>query len=254
MAATKTKFLGATDYYNFDPEDDQAEGLKHVVIWGKKLGVEPLASPVCGFTTAIVDFSDTGNFEVEENVYRSKKPADGVIVDTYNDGVAMFNADCPIVAILETSKRKLAVLHAGFRCLVPEKPRRGNRPSGIIQTLFEKFSFNPRHCQAFFGFGIGPCCYGAEHWPEINDVTMDLRTGIATRGPRAGQRSIDLYELIKKQLLDMKIEEGGIGSDFRCTSCARTAYPNGNKFLYHSKARDGLAAGRNAVIVWMANQ
>ena len=253
MTVMKARLLGKDIYDDFDPSYDKDEHFDTLKSLGKHLGISTLVSPVCGFTNTIVNGTDRLNLTVEFGIHRSIKLADGAILDMCNEGVVIFNADCPVIGVMDRVQRQLAVLHGGFRCLIPEKPRRGPRPKGIIQTLFENFAFDPVRCQAFFGFGIGPCCYGAEHLRELDDdLTLDLPIGRATRGARKGQRSIDLYELIHGQLVAAKLRPESISWNARCTACAGTHFPNEPK--YHSHTRQAGNAGRNASIIWMADK
>lgn len=173
---------------------------------------------------------------------QTSHPADGVIVGTPGKAIAMFTADCPIIAVFDAGDidkaPRLAVLHAGFRCLIREKPEE----KSIIRVLFEDCDFPAGAVEVFYGFGIGPCCYGANHIQEVSGYTkVPIPITRAIRGPRKGQQSIDLYSLIKSQLLRVGVKPKNITSNTSCVCC------EGN---YHSNCRDGPSGGRNATFVW----
>lgn len=174
-------------------------------------------------------------------------PADGAIVTTRCKAIAMFTADCPIVAVFDPGNAfnrspRVAMLHAGFRCLVTED----SNQKSIIEILFSDFKFPAAECEVFYGFGIGPCCYGANHIPEVQGSrNIALPISRAIRGPRKGQNSVDLCAIIRHQLLKSGVREKSISCDRVCTSCE----DHGAK--YHSHCRDGKSAGRNAAFVWM---
>lgn len=192
----------------------------------------------CESTTRIVKADQEGNFEsLNRNIRRSRKPADGVIISGPGQGVAIFNADCPVVAVLDASSGRLGVVHAAFRCLVPLE----EESQSILNVLFRAYHFSPRDAEVFIGYGIGPCCYGAKHIPEVQRLEP-LPISWATKGPRKGQPSIDLYRLIQSQLAGLGIGAEQIAFDKTCTACS----PD-----YHSNCRDGAKAGRNAAVCWL---
>jgi copper oxidase (laccase) domain-containing protein len=232
---------------NFNPEQDPAALLDLINDNRGKNEIKLFLAPRCAFTNKIVSRGEDDDKWVDW-FYRTKSPADGAIVISPKEAVMIFNADCPIVAILDENAGRLAVLHAGFRCLVPA-PRKGADTRSIIRVAFEDHHFKPNEVCVFVGFGIGPCCYGAEHWPELAVTSaMDLPIGRATRGPRAGRRSVDLYALIRNQLFKIGVPAKKIEMDYSCTACARHSGYNNNH--YWSNCWDGRACGRNATFAW----
>lgn len=217
----------------------------------KKDDINLIFAPRCDFTTKIVALGENDD-KVNDWLVRTKEPADGGIIEEPGQAVAFFNGDCPIVALFDRSKGRLAVLHAGFRCLVPNT----RNPRSIIRVAFEDHSFDPKSTEVFVGYGIGPCCYGAKHWPEMKDFTLSLTlpVGQATRGlsgrpkGRYGEKSIDLYRLILNQLEKVGVPEGNVQSDLTCTSCAKEQSAGIADFAYYSYCRGNQ--GRNAALAW----
>lgn len=216
----------------------------------KKYGFDNIIAPRCNFTNEIVEIGPEMERALPNDFawfLRTKKEADGAIVNTFSDAVVIFNADCPVVAVHDCASDKLAVLHAGFRCLIPPNQKKTKKRS-IIQVLFDDHGFNAWESRAFFGYGIGPCCFGvtSDKYPEIDDYQMDLPYGKVTRGLRLGQKSIDLYQLILNQLLECGVQEKNISADMTCTACAGIDKPK-----YYSVTRLNGRYGRNATLAWI---
>ncbi len=241
---------------NFDPSQDQEKFLNQLAAEGQSAGLNSIFAPTCAFTNRIVQLGED-DLLMDEWFIRTRQPADGGIVEGPFDAVAFFNADCPIVAVHDKKRGRLAVLHAGYRCLIPAA--RYNRRSAeeerrsIIQVLFEDKAFSPSNVEVFVGYGVGPCCYGFERNPsmrfDLQDGSLDLPIGRATRGPRAWQKSIDLYALIEKQLGSVGVPEHRINVDYTCMGCFKDmSFP-----LYYSNCYDGPGAGRNASLAWFTS-
>lgn len=250
----KHQILG-TDDGNFDVKNPAIPLLNVGAVLSiarKKLGLDNIIAPRCNFTNNIVEIGPEIEKALPNDVtwfLRTKKEADGIIVNAPFDAVAIFNADCPIVAVHDLGADKLAVLHAGFRCLVPPNQKRTKERS-IIRVLFEDHGFNPWESDVFFGYGIGPCCFGvtSDKYPEIDDFELDIPYGKVTRGSRLGKKSIDIYQLILNQLLNCGVQEKSISADMTCTACAGIYEPK-----YYSVTRfNDDRVGRNASLAWMA--
>lgn len=240
---------------DFDPSQPLDDLIRLISLHKKRMHPFPaIFAPRCDFTTRIVRLGEDDDLPdpVSSWFVRTKQPADGGIVDEPFKPVMIFNADCPVVAVLDTSKPHLAVLHAGFSCLVPPACLNKRAPAGakrgIIRVLFEDHGFTPATSQVFVGFGIGPCCYGVKGRAEIDDPTLDVKIGKATRGPRAGQPSVDLYQTIGDQLLSLGIAKERMEIDYSCTAC----HSDFGVRLYHSNCWDGPLAGRNAAMLFFS--
>ncbi|MBI2024780.1 MAG: polyphenol oxidase family protein [Candidatus Harrisonbacteria bacterium] len=209
----------------------------------------PVFAPRANFTNRIVEMGEE-DFPISQWIIGTRNEADGGIVSKPDQRIVLFNADCPLVAVLDQQTERFAALHAGFRCIIREIPKRSKAPRGpsIIHELFTRHKFSPNTSKAFVGFGIGPCCYGAAHWEEAKDLTFKFPVGRATRGSRCGQISFDLYTIIRSQLLEVGLREANISIYNRCTSCEMTDFPA--TLAYYSRCRDGPNKGRNAALFW----
>ena len=227
---------------NFKPQYDEPKRslfLKHLRHELDVRGLSRVFAPHCEFTTNVARLGD-GN---EENglswFVRTTTGFDGGIVTEPGTAIAIFNADCPVVILFDKESGRLALLHAGFRCLVPKDQ---NEPN-IIDTALNNPLLDTSKLEAFIGFGAGPCCYGINHIDESEKEKLKPFTYRATKGPRTGQTSLNLVALAQQQLVNHGIEEGLISQV--CTACS-----NYKGICYHSNIYEGELAGRNLVLAW----
>jgi copper oxidase (laccase) domain-containing protein len=215
-------------------------------------------SPRVGFTTNVADINDDCPrwlFLSDSWFFkRSSKIADGGLVSGPRQAVAIFNGDCPIVCLQQ--KNKLAVLHAGFRCLIRKNPNE----KGIIEKAMEGFDRN--QVEAFIFGGIGPCCWMPEYddKPEILDAKLcrhpfllrdSLSKTTETSPAGSGHVSVDLYQLAIYILWTCGVPMEKIEVDRRCTCCAKE---NGQPVYWsHTRFRAGKQEvdGRNMSLAWL---
>ncbi len=239
---------------NFSPKTIDDSLVKKLETIKKEHSLQKIISPRCGLTNLITTYPSeeyAPPLPAHPYFFRSKNVTDGVIVKNPWEGVVIFNADCPIVVIsdLTYESRRMAVLHAGLPCLLPSKTDTNTKDTrSIISVCFEDFNFSIHRSRVFASYGIGPCCYGiGERENILHDPQFKSMLGKATRGPRMGQPSLDLYELIYAQLIDIGIPPQHIVMKKTCTSCA---FEYGRP-LYHSHIRPDNNGARNASIFWL---
>lgn len=190
---------------------------------------------------------------------RTRSPADGGVDIGLLTGIAIFNGDCPIICLQQGDQ--LAVLHAGYRCLVRADPKEKN----IIESAMEAgiVPFDPKRTRAWVGYGIGGCCWLPEaDKEEIRNPKLYRDPALlencltkTTRSPAgAGHVSVDLYKLARLLLLDVGIPKGNIIVDDTCTCCAME---NGEP-VYWSETRHTAGKqpvnGRNFSIAWLEQE
>ncbi|MEK7654335.1 MAG: laccase domain-containing protein [Patescibacteria group bacterium] len=246
MPNIKHKILGKADG-NFDPNQPDTRLFIDTLDakFGNLDGADKFFFPRCNSTNRVVAWKKE-NYQLDFDT--TKNDADGIMIDQLRVVGMLFNADDPTIFIYEDKKRRFFLLHGGFRCLVPEL-KKGKRERGIIRSTFEDFQIDAGDSKVWVGNGIGPCCYGAEHLPEMTDFSAKVPIGQATRGLRAGKRSVDLYQLIYQQLVEgQKVKPTHMQFDTKCTCCDGMLELDPK---YHSDCRSGQLAGRNAVGFWM---
>lgn len=227
---------------------EKSERIQRITEQLRIRGIKKVFLPACGFTTRIVTLGE-GNEQWTPEIIWTKEKADGVVVSEPNVAVGICNGDCPVVIIRDTDTNRLILLHAGTRCLIPK------HNESIILEAFNKYRLHPERVRIVVGYGVGPCCYGIGFLRKIifqattltRTVDLPLPYGlkfsVAHKGPRKGKISLDLYDLIRKQLSwQCEVPKENIEINSSCTACAG----------YHSHSYKDKNAGRNLVLAWMS--
>lgn len=247
--------------FDFRPTHHTREGLCHLVLEASSLfphNPQVLYAPTAGFTNRVVTADKCDDIwsssSGEPVLKRTAAQADGVIVYGPMIGVAFFNADCPIVALVEGEK--LAVLHGGYRALI----REDNREPNIIEAAMQEF--DPKKTRAWVGFGIGPCCWVPEKDKrEIKNPLLSRHSTLLANSLKItvqecpfgnGFRTVDLPFLIRGMLLEAGLNSDNILVDRRCTCCAKNA-AGVPLFWSHTryKACGEKCDGRNMSVVFL---
>lgn len=198
------------------------------------------------FTTQCVFAAVDGSTELMPSVFQPSELCDGLITSQSNVALGMTNGDCPAAIIYDEDEHQLALLHCGLKCLV--QPDGG---LGIFQTFFERHEFNRKTVKVRLAYGISACCYGLNWLPEchVNALVGQFPTAVATCGPEVGKKSIDLFSLMRSQLLELGLKHSQILRETKplCTACATI---NGES-AYHSNLYSRESSGRNLVLAWM---
>lgn len=209
-------------------------------------GQRHLIIPRLAFTTAVLHVPSRNAYEAMLTVPNDE--GDGVCVSGTGIAVGIPVADCLVTTIM--SGDTFSVLHTGFRNLVPED----GGASIITQALQESCFENRDNVTAYISRGIGPCCYAADHWPEVQRDDPVIRPFIwnTTVGSPIGKPSLDLHALAKDQCVREGILEQNIRVDAFCTSCAN----RDGVYQYYSHARAKAAGtkereGRNLLIAYL---
>jgi YfiH family protein len=145
---------------------------------------------------------------------------DGHVITEPGSAALVFVADCLPVAL--SGPGGAAILHCGWRGLAAGIVAKGVAAVGATH--------------AAIGPGVGPCCF--EVGDEVRDAFSGLGDGIADG------RMLDLPEVARRQLSAAgvaTIETAGL-----CTSCESQ--------LFFSHRRDSGRTGRQAGLVWLADE
>ena len=147
---------------------------------------------------------------------RRGTPGDGLWTDVPEIPLLAMSADCLPIAVAATDgRRRLAVLHAGWRGL----------SEGVVAAGVAALGDGPK--AAVIGPAIGPCCYEVgEEVAELFD--LDLTTS----------GTLDLWTAAERAL-----RRAGVDRVDRTDVCTHD-HPS----LYFSHRRDGLARGVQGVI------
>lgn len=148
---------------------------------------------------------------------------DGLITDIPGVYLCITVADCLPVFVLDTKRKVVAALHAGWRGTAAMIARTG------VTMMVEEFQCSPEHMVAYVGPGAGVCCY---------NVGTDVAKMFATEFVRedGGKTFIDLKAALISQLAGSGIPRESIEVSPHCTI--------DNSILFHSYRRDKKSSGR----------
>ena len=155
-------------------------------------------------------------------------PSDAVYLEEPGIFALSLSADCPLVVVCDSIRRRLGVAHAGWR----------GTAAGVVEALLEAFLHDgsqPAQLTAALSPGVcGPC------YPVGEEVygALARKTGFerATDGGR-----LDLRALQEEILLEVGIPPGQIHKNPDCSACTPARF-----FSYR---RDGGQTGRNGALV-----
>ena len=201
------------------------------------------------FTTHCVPALADGCEELMPSVFRPNEVCDGLMTSQSNVALGVTNGDCPAAIVYDEDAHMLGLLHCGFKCLVQK-----DGTIGIFEAFFNQHGFDRKTVRVRIGYGIDVCCYGLDWLPDVHENALvgTLPTSIATTGPEAGKRSIDLFALMRSQLLELGLQNSQILRETKppCTACAKL----GNGPAFHSNLYDRKSSGRNLVLAWMQSR
>jgi YfiH family protein len=128
--------------------------------------------------------------------------------------VGVRTADCVPVLIVDSTRRAVAAIHAGWRGSAARISELGAK--GLARTI----QVAPEQLIAVIGPHIGPCCY---------EVDAPVRAAIEvedvfTPSTREGHYRLNLYCLNRLQLLRAGLRPDRILRVGGCTSCDETTY------------------------------
>ena len=139
--------------------------------------------------------------------------------------LAIRTADCLPVLIADAKNKAVAAVHAGWRGVVHEVAPKA------IEAMARQFGSRPEDLTVVLGPGIGACCF--EVGPE---VAIQFARFFPERQDLSVRTKIDLAESLVRQLRQIGVPSGQIGSSQLCTYCQSRSF--------HSYRRDEDAAGR----------
>ncbi len=142
---------------------------------------------------------------------------DALLEDKPGSVVAVKTADCIPILLVDSRRRAVAAVHAGWRGTASHIVARA------LEAMNGRFGTLPGDVIAAIGPGIGKCCY--EVGPEV-----------ATQFGEQGRAHIDLAATNRTQLIAAGVTAGLIHTSNLCTMCLPEEF--------HSFRRDREAAGR----------
>jgi len=141
---------------------------------------------------------------------------DALITNQPGIGVSVRTADCLPILLVDSRRRVVAAVHAGWRGTA------AGIVSGTIREMSVRFGTEPAEIFAAIGPGIGECCY---------QVGADVAEQF---GKQAGH--LDLVDLNRRQLMSSGVDSAHVDLLNVCTFC--------DVARFHSYRRDKERAGR----------
>lgn len=208
-------------------EESRLEAMKNRITLSAALGLDPDKLTVPGQ-------------QHSANIYLLKEgEATGLALPSY-DAIAtqapkhpilLHFADCVPVMLIDTKKRCLCVMHAGWRGTAGGIVTKG------VQLLTAALGCNPKDMLAAVGPAIGSCCYETGE-----EVLAQLSATVTNPGPlisyQGGKPHPDL-----KAFNAMQLYEAGVGT-VDVTSWCTACHPE----LFYSHRQSGGKTGRQGAL------
>lgn len=165
--------------------------------------------------------------------------ADALVTERSGLPLAVFTADCLPIMIFDPTRRRLAIVHAGWRGTVQSVVR------VAVDRLVETGS-DPDGLAVAIGPSIGPCCYEVDG-PVIDRLRAAFPGGwerwVTPKGP--GKWMLDLWGANEAQLTAADVDPSMIDNLRLCTAC--------NLDRFYSYRREGSTRlGRSGRLVALA--
>ncbi len=157
---------------------------------------------------------------------------DAVITVVPDLPLMTFSADCPLVLVIDPSRRVLGLVHASWRCTA------GRLTARLVETMTTRFDCRPGDLLAGIGPGAGPCCY------QVGADVFEAAAGLTDRQryfqERSGALYFDLWEANRVQLLETGVPAENVDLAGVCTVCRAE--------LFFSYRREGPGCGHFALL------
>lgn len=139
----------------------------------------------------------------------SRPEGDALISDLKGQSIGVRTADCVPILLLDSKRRSIAAIHAGWRGAAAQLTSR------TLSTLTECFGTDPDDVYAAIGPCIRPCCY---------EVGEEVARQFSEQFPEWGAEEklrwmLDLPEANRRQLLRGGVREDRIFDCCLCTTC-----------------------------------
>ena len=156
---------------------------------------------------------------------KSDYVGDGLVTALKGTWLAVSVADCVPIFMFDKDKHAVGIVHAGWRGTLKKIG------ASCVEQMSKAFGSNPSNLSAFFGPGIGPCCYevSSELASEFEKVFPGSATG----------RYVDLFKANRMMLENLGVSCVPQGSV--CTSC--------HSDLFFSHRRDKGKTGRMLALI-----
>jgi polyphenol oxidase len=133
---------------------------------------------------------------------------DALITDVPGAAIAVRTADCIPILLVDTRKRAVAAVHAGWRGTVQRIAAKA------VGAMADRFGSRPRDMLAAVGPGIGGCCY------EVGEeVAVQFCDMFPERNDWTDRTHVDLAEANRRQLVSAGLAKDAMWAAGLCTVC-----------------------------------
>lgn len=160
---------------------------------------------------------------------------DALITNTLGVALLIKIADCVPILLVDTRKKAVGVVHAGWRGTVQEITRLA------VNHTEDHFGTNPQDLVVGIGPSIGPCCYEVDA-PVIEQFRSKFKYADKLFSKQKNVHAhLDLWEANKIQLIEAGVKEHNIEIAGICT------FDNSDMFF---SERKGGRTGRFGAVIW----
>jgi polyphenol oxidase len=168
---------------------------------------------VHGCEVAQVGLSDAGRGMYPDRP--SVQGTDALVTNEPGLCLMALSADCPPVFFYDPVKRAIGLAHSGW------KGTAARIAGNVVRAMESSFGSQPSDIVAAIGPGIGPCCYKVG--PNVVEAVEASFAGAWERPrplleTRGGDVYFDLWEGIRRALLDAGLREEHVTSEGVCTA------------------------------------
>ncbi len=156
---------------------------------------------------------------------------DGLISNLPTVMLGIGTADCVPVLLVDTEKRVVAALHAGWRGTVARIAQSG------VAAMAREFGSRPENMVAAIGPSIGACCYTVGE--EVRDTFRKFQYADKLFSSKDDDIRLNLWEANRRQLMDAGIAPEQITVLGECTACSRDG--NGQLRFFSHRGEKGVA-------------
>lgn len=183
------------------------------------------AEQVHGLEVARVGAGDLGkgSYHVADAI----SGVDALVTGSRGIPIAMLTADCVPIALVDSVKPSIAVVHAGWRGTI------GRIVARAVEEMIALGS-KQRDIYAYLGPSIGSCCY------EVGRELVSEFRQVFGRQVTRGEKYLDLRQANIMGLTEAGVPVENIFDSGYCTSCS--------KDLFFSHRADGGKTGRQCVV------
>lgn len=172
----------------------------------------------------------------DENIDAAFENTDGLITNLPRVGLGVITADCQSVVIVDTKKKVIANLHAGWRGTMQKIVEIG------VKNMVDGFGSDPKDFVAYFA----PCIH-AECFEVDADLAQEFGDKFGNKyvekSMNVGKYLVDTVQINVDVLVRFGVSRDNIEVDSNCTKCMAS--------MFHSYRADGSSA-RNLSVVALA--